>query len=127
MSKNRTVSVDSVTGNLPQEQRVKAMPVLSPYRGVLQETVEVRKMPFVIGRDVDVTLRFADDSVSRRHAQIVVRGEEFFIEDLGSKHGTFVNGLPVISCMLRSGDELQIGRSVFHFDQLRVSQKLDQA
>jgi len=127
MNRNRTVSVDSVTGFFPNEPRVRGLTILNPYQGVLQEPVQVKKLPFVIGRDVGVGLRLADEAVSRRHAQIVVLGEEFVIEDLGSKHGTFLNGIPVLSCMLRSGDERQIGGSVFHFDLLRISDKRDEA
>jgi hypothetical protein len=50
--------------------------------------------------------------VSRRHAKITRRGNEVFIEDLGSMNGTFLNRkklTPYLPQVLKSGDELQLG------------------
>ena len=64
-----------------------------------------------IGRSGDVAIRIDAGSVSRRHARIVVSGDEARLEDLGSKNGTFVGGKPVTSaCLLKDGDEIRIGR-----------------
>ena len=46
----------------------------------------------VIGRDDGVILWIDDNSVSRRHARIVVEGDEAVLEDLGSKNGTLLRG-----------------------------------
>ena len=46
----------------------------------------------VIGRDDGVTLWIDDNSVSRRHARIVVDEQEAVLEDLGSKNGTLLRG-----------------------------------
>jgi hypothetical protein len=54
-----------------------------------------------------------EKGVSRRHAKITRRGQEIFIEDLGSVNGTFLNGkrlTPYLQHPLTSGDEIQIGR-----------------
>ncbi len=51
--------------------------------------------------------------VSRRHAKIVQRSGEFFVEDVGSANGTFLNGqrlTPYLPYPLHSGDEVQLGR-----------------
>jgi len=53
-----------------------------------------------------------EKGISRRHAQITRRGNEVFIEDLGSINGTFLNGkklMPYSPQVLKSGDELQLG------------------
>ena len=50
--------------------------------------------------------------VSRRHAKISRRGNEVFIEDLGSMNGTFLNRkklTPYLPQVLKNGDELQLG------------------
>jgi len=50
--------------------------------------------------------------VSRRHAKITKRGEEVFVEDLGSMNGTFLNRkklTPYLPQVLKNGDELQLG------------------
>jgi PAS domain S-box-containing protein len=64
----------------------------------------------VIGRGSDVDLAVDDPGASRRHARIV-RGPdgEYVIADLGSRNGTYVNGLKVRSTPLREGDKIQLG------------------
>jgi DNA-binding winged helix-turn-helix (wHTH) protein len=47
----------------------------------------------LVGRDASAQVRLDDPVVSRQHARIVVEGSGTRIEDLGSKNGTFVNGL----------------------------------
>ena len=42
--------------------------------------------------------------------------EEFLLEDLSSSNGTYVDGVPVVSCVLRAGDWIQIGRTLFRFE-----------
>lgn len=67
----------------------------------------------VLGRGNDVGARIQDASLSRRHARLYRRGERFYIEDLGSTNGTFVNGEPVqLPTKLHEGDRIQVGASV---------------
>ena len=49
----------------------------------------------VVGRDRDADVRIDDPSVSRRHARIVVDGDTVAVEDLESRNGTRVGGVPV--------------------------------
>ena len=64
----------------------------------------------IVGRDPDVDIPLDSPRVSRRHAQIVVRGARATIEDLASKNGTFLGGERVKSqTALRPGDVLRIG------------------
>jgi diguanylate cyclase (GGDEF)-like protein len=66
----------------------------------------------VIGRSANAPVRIIDDDVSREHAQIVVDDGHAFVEDLGSKNGTFVNGTPVNGVQaLRDGDKIAVGSS----------------
>jgi hypothetical protein len=64
-----------------------------------------------IGRSSSCDLVLADDAVSRRHAEIALRGGVCVIRDLGSCNGTLVNGRPVQRARLRRGDELQLGET----------------
>jgi len=67
----------------------------------------------VIGRGVEADVRIDSEWASRRHARIVVSGLGATIEDLGSKNGTFVRGIPVEEVVqLHDGDEIGIGRGV---------------
>jgi diguanylate cyclase (GGDEF)-like protein len=62
-----------------------------------------------IGRGGDVQFRLTDTEISRRHARIVRRAGEVFVEDLGSTNGTFVNGQQVDAQSLKDGDKIQVG------------------
>jgi hypothetical protein len=62
-----------------------------------------------------------EKGVSRRHATIHQKGSSFFIEDVGSTNGTFVNGqrlTPYLPHPLQAGDKLQVGelRMTLEFD-----------
>ena len=64
--------------------------------------------------DVDLTPDGGlEGGVSRRHARVHQQKLQFFIEDLGSANGTFLNGqrlTPYLPHPLRDGDEVQLGR-----------------
>jgi len=64
--------------------------------------------------DLDLTADGGlEGGVSRRHAKIHQKGNRFFIEDVGSANGTFLNGqrlTPYLPHPLQTGDELQLGR-----------------
>lgn len=49
----------------------------------------------LVGRAVGVPVMLTHPSVSRRHARIIIRHGEVWIEDLGSKNGTYVDGQPI--------------------------------
>jgi|GEM_PF-723158 Subtilisin-like serine proteases len=72
----------------------------------------------IVGRAEGVTIQLSGDgTVSRRHARITRQGGQVVIEDLGSAHGTFVNGQPLTSAvLLRPGDILRIGQTSLRFE-----------
>ncbi|MHC5005987.1 MAG: FHA domain-containing protein, partial [Planctomycetota bacterium] len=51
--------------------------------------------PVTIGRSRDADVCLPDASVSRRHASLVKREEQWFVTDLGGRHGTTINGVRV--------------------------------
>jgi len=63
-----------------------------------------------VGRSPDCGIFLDDVTVSRRHAELVARDGDYFIEDLGSLNGTYVNRRRIESAKLEDGDELQIGK-----------------
>lgn len=71
--------------------------------------VPIAPLPFTMGRQPDNSLVLRDSRVSRRHAQIVLDGEEYYVEDLGSSHGTFLNGERVQRKPLLHGDVIEFG------------------
>ncbi len=81
-----------------------------------------------IGRDEQNTIVLADNQVSRRHAMLQCGPSgEFFLADLGSRNGTWVNQRRVTALVaLRPGDRINIGGSeiLFHGpDQAEQAQK----
>lgn len=70
------------------------------------------KRDYVIGRrpTSDLVLNF--EGVSRRHAQIVYRGDDYVLEDLGSANGTTVGGERITRHVLRDGDIIRFGPRV---------------
>jgi hypothetical protein len=63
-----------------------------------------------MGRGSMVDIELSDASVSRRHAEISVEGEEVRIRDLGSTNGTRLNGKQITSWhQVRDGDEIRLG------------------
>ncbi len=67
-----------------------------------------------VGRGGGCGIVLPDDSfVSTVHARLFRRGNDVFVEDLGSRNGTFLNGDPVSSATrLRRGDRVQFGQTV---------------
>jgi len=64
-----------------------------------------------IGRDVNNAIVVDDQFASSQHAVLTFRGRTWYVEDLRSTNGTFVNGAPVDGVVpLGYGDELQVGR-----------------
>ncbi len=58
------------------------------------------------------TVNPGDGEISREHARIVQRGGYYWIEDMGSTNGTFVNGLRIFSPqVLQPGDEIRLGQT----------------
>ncbi|MCA9079909.1 MAG: FHA domain-containing protein [Planctomycetaceae bacterium] len=58
---------------------------------------------------------FKDDAIEPRHATITNRGGRFEIEDCGTADGTYVNGIPIRSHVLRPGDQVVVGKTVLEF------------
>ena len=104
----RLMVVDSEATNaqfpVPSESEV-LIGRLDPHRGIRPE--------------VDLSRYDPAARVSRKHARIMVRGGQFFIEDLGSANGTFINGRirlkPQELHALQSGDLIKIGQTTLQF------------
>ena len=73
-----------------------------------------------IGRDVNNSIVIDDTYVSADHALLTFRGRAWYVEDLGSTNGTFVNGGQVDGLSpLAFGDEIQIGQVRLRLDRAR--------
>ena len=69
----------------------------------------------VIGRSSKSEIQIDQESVSRNHAKIINTGKSIILRDLGSTNGTYVNDQLIDEYVLRDGDFIKIGRTIFKF------------
>jgi ABC-type multidrug transport system ATPase subunit/pSer/pThr/pTyr-binding forkhead associated (FHA) protein len=75
------------------------------------ETYSLELNEIVLGREPGVEIQIDSPGVSRRHARLSRQNNQYFLEDLGSSNGTFLNG-----------ERLEKPRRVKHGDQIRLGQ-----
>ncbi len=74
-----------------------------------RQRVLVEPLPFFLGRHTDNQLVLRDNRVSRVHARIFAERGQYVIEDLNSRHGTWVNGEQIARHTLRNSDRIDFG------------------
>ncbi len=84
---------------------------------------DVREYPLTedtttIGRIGTNDIRLLDEMVSGHHAKIIRFQNNYFIEDITSTNGSFVNGKRIRKCVLKDGDKIAFGpyKMIFHLD-----------
>jgi sigma-B regulation protein RsbU (phosphoserine phosphatase) len=87
--------------------RAPRLVVIEP-NGVRRE-VPISTMPFRIGRQAGNELTLRDSRISRQQAQILSVNGEIVLEDMGSRHGTYVNGEKVLKHELQPKDQVDFG------------------
>ena len=77
-----------------------------------RDRVPVDDAPVVLGRASTVDLLLTEGTVSKVHARLLREGGALVVEDLGSRFGTFVNGLRVGRKTLAPGDRVRLGSTL---------------
>jgi pSer/pThr/pTyr-binding forkhead associated (FHA) protein len=90
--------------------RVGAALVIRSGGGRSGESFTIDQDRMSIGRTPDAAVFLDDVTVSRNHALVVRRDDGYYIDDLGSLNGTYVNRRRIESHRLEDGDEIQIGK-----------------
>lgn len=90
----------------------KLIALLGPLRG---KSFELNGPRTVVGRLSSNPIYIPDQSVSRQHCVLEVAGGQVTLQDLDSRNGTSVNGLPVMNRLLKDGDLIEVGDSQFLF------------
>ncbi len=75
---------------------------------------------FLIGRNQDCHLILPLYGVSRVHSRIYFMNDEYYIEDMNSTNGTYVNGIKILKCVLRNNDQIEIGEAKIIFIEERM-------
>lgn len=84
-----------------------------------QRNYELTRPEMRLGRAAENEIKLDSEKISRRHALILLEGDTFYIQDLGSANGTFVNGKQVRDRIaLHTGDEVRLGDQTLLFNQL---------
>jgi len=126
-SASNTGSLESSSSGSNGEVKVKARLVVER-GGRIGREFPITGIETNIGRwdadsgifpDVDLDEDDPEAKISRRHARIVSHNGQYFIEDLGSTNGTFVNRgrrlLPGKRHALQNGDEIIVGKTFLKF------------
>lgn len=78
-----------------------------------------------IGREASSDIQLLDSEVSRDHAVLVPSESGFRIVDRGSSNGTFVNGEQVSQHQLKTGDRVQVGRTMMIYTGIDQPDSVD--
>ena len=78
--------------------------------------IAIGEDPVSIGRLPECDIVLSDPNVSRRHAEVRRRGNDFVVVDLGSTNGTKVNGAGVRERVLVDGDDITVGGTHIRFE-----------
>jgi two-component system, cell cycle response regulator len=85
------------------------------YGSELGKKYNLNSSSLVVGRSSKCDIQIDQESISRNHSKIVNTGKSILIRDLGSTNGTYVNDEPIDEYILRDGDLIKIGRTIFKF------------
>jgi diguanylate cyclase (GGDEF)-like protein len=98
---------------VPGDSALRNRPCLTVLTGTATgQTFKLPRGNAEIGRAQDSLVRLVDDGVSRQHARLRLETDQLWVEDLGSRNGTFVNGAKITEkTPLRDGDKIQVGRT----------------
>jgi two-component system, cell cycle response regulator len=115
-NKDKTNVISSNTLNVKLENAKKDKASLRQMNG----TFIGRKYPLnqgstLVGRDPGLDITVQEDSVSRRHAELIYDGNNLQVMDLGSTNGTFINDAPVKNKTASQGDLIRFGNIIFKY------------
>ena len=85
------------------------------YGSELGKKYNLNAPSLVIGRSSKCDIQIDQESISRNHTKIVNTSKSILIRDLGSTNGTYVNDEPIDEYVMRDGDLIKIGRTIFKF------------
>jgi len=110
---------DEATGLLVENNANVRFPTL--FRVLTEETISVNKPVFRLGKERSYVDYFVTNNtaVSRSHADIITRGNNYFVKDLNSKNRTYINNqeLPIhMEVEIHDGDRLKLGNEEFIFN-----------
>jgi len=83
-------------------------------------------LPLIFGRGPQAGVRIEDRWTSRRHCELHEVDGVLWVDDLGSTHGTHVNGRETLHAPLAEGDTLHVGLSTFKVSYQPAAERIAQ-
>ena len=80
--------------------------------------IELSEDNITIGRTNECEIQLQMEGISRKHALISLHNEEYYIKDLDSKNGIFLNGVRIAKCVLRNKDQIDIAGVKIIFNEV---------
>ena len=114
----RAINTATDTLKIDMELAKATEPALIVIRGALQgKKFNLKGSRFLLGREKTIDICIDDANISRQHARILKEGDDYFIEDLGSRNGTYLNDEPIGQKKEKLGKEdmIKVGSTVLKF------------
>jgi hypothetical protein len=108
----QALRADEIEGAAAQRQAAAREPLTLATN---ERVIALDNPPVSVGRSLDNDVILQQPSVSRHHAQVIFRHGRWLLRDLGSTHGSWVNGHRLGAgqdCILRAGDVVSLGDAV---------------
>jgi len=115
VSRVRNETVVTVISTVGQNPTAKEACLVVLYGDDLGKKFNLDAPSILIGRSNKSDIQIDQESVSRNHAKIMNTGKSVIVRDLGSTNGTYVNDELIDEYVLRDGDLIKIGRTIFKF------------
>ncbi|AFV03202.1 hypothetical protein UNSWDHB_2085 [Dehalobacter sp. UNSWDHB] len=94
----------------------KTHPYLEVIKGTNEgEIYDLNKDEYIVGRQEDCDIEVRDLEISRHHLKLYTENRRWFVQDLGSTNGTYLNKLRVDRYMVNPGDRIKAGQTHFQF------------
>jgi len=90
--------------------------IISESKEIPQLTIELVGPRMAVGRIDGNDVQIVHGSISSRHAELVLEGQEYRVRDLESTNGTRVNDEKVTDALLQDRDRLQFGQIPFRYE-----------
>jgi two-component system, cell cycle response regulator len=111
----RQKTVVTVISKISEKPASKEACLVVIYGMDLGKKYNLDQPAMIIGRSAKSDVQVDQESVSRNHAKIINTGKTLILRDLGSTNGTYVNDELIDEYVLRDGDLVKIGRTIFKF------------
>ena len=86
------------------------------------DTIEIKQAEVIVGRDPNNKIYIPDETISAQHCQIYISDQQWWINDLNSTNGTYLNDEIIDRpCVMTDGDMIMFGQVKFSIQIINTS------